>query len=91
MKTCYERGMPTCEECGKFKIHLNANGKCPECNGNPDHIIDYRIWGHRELIERIEELERQLHVHEVCARCKEPMYVVIRGHHHTETGVNVTK
>ena len=103
MQTCYERGMPTCDECGKFVIHLNANGKCPDCNGCPDNIVDYRIWSQLELIARIEELEGlidtamdgSIPVHtdllEVCAHCGEPMNAIVRVPHHTENGVDVTK
>jgi hypothetical protein len=55
--------------------------------------MDYTIWSTRELIERIEELEAKLHIHETCKGCGDPLYDVIRVHHHTDsiTGEDITK
>lgn len=52
---------------------------------------DYTTYGVRELIERIHELEKELHVNERCKECNEPMYTVVRAHHHIENGEDVTK
>ncbi len=57
---------------------------------------NYTIWGQRELIERIHELERQLSsiaalITQKCAYCDEPMNTIVHAHHHTENGVDVTK
>lgn len=51
--------------------------------------MNYLIWGQRELIQRIHELERRERdivalISEKCAYCEEPMNTTIRAHHHTE-------
>ena len=52
---------------------------------------DYNVWGMSELIERIHDLETEFKVHERCAHCNDSMYTIVRAHHHTENGVDVTK
>lgn len=50
--------------------------------------MDYSAWGERELIE---ELERRDAAIGACAHCGEPMHGLVRIHHHTENGVDVTR
>ncbi len=49
--------------------------------------MDYSTWGERELIE---ELERRDAAIGSCKHCGEPMYGLVRIHHHTENGTDVT-
>jgi len=49
--------------------------------------MDYFAWGMRELVEELERRDAEIGA---CNHCGEPLHGLIRVHHHTENGVDVT-
>ena len=50
--------------------------------------IDYWCWGMSELVEELEKRDAAIGS---CVHCGDPMHGLVRIHHHTENGIDVTK
>jgi hypothetical protein len=49
--------------------------------------MDYFAWGMSELVEELERRDAEIGA---CSHCGEPLHGLVRVHHHTEQGGDVT-